>query len=496
MASDEEDLSDALSENSTKNQCENTNKDISVVSYKCCAKKQCKAVVCVNCLSIFHVSCAKASNNLKIMGSNKIICCGESNQISKSIQEEIQTLKNENTKLREKNTLFEIKAAELQGEISNLKKKLNSQEYSKKEKNIAKGEETKLTIEMLQKSFENNFKHLSDEIRNLKIELNAQGKINKPDSQKSIPNKKDHTSIRSDKVNTKNSVIHKSYLDVTKDGQAQENGLQGEQTNLVEDTKRKLEEIINLENDKHDETKEESVQRKKPETHQIPTVDKNNGDKKKLKINMDWRNPGTSKQTCPIIQDDAKIPSVKLNNENLSSLENEQRIIANEIIQLNNDLNKDEHGDCEQDWKKVKNKRKSFKNLRGQGEDSEGNFKSENPRVWMFLHRVQKDVNEKHILEYLKKQTGKLDKDFSVKELRTNEGSRYKQFMVAADFEWKSRFYEPNFWPRGIGFKRFDFKLYYEKYNIRDVMKGEVEVARPNSFLETPMNTSEQRTVV
>ncbi|KAG5896368.1 hypothetical protein JTB14_005846 [Gonioctena quinquepunctata] len=49
----------------------------------------------------------------------------------KSTQEEIQTLKNENSKMREDNKLFEKKVAELEAEISNLKIKLPSQDYSK-----------------------------------------------------------------------------------------------------------------------------------------------------------------------------------------------------------------------------------------------------------------------------------------------------------------------------------------------------------------------------
>ncbi|CAG9818936.1 unnamed protein product [Phaedon cochleariae] len=139
----------------------------------------------------------------------------------------------------------------------------------------------------------------------------------------------------------------------------------------------------------------------------------------------------------------------------------------------------------EEKWNLVQKKNKHKKRAVGQADAENQNqkFKGQCPKVWMFLNRVNQDVNSEDIEEYLKTKIGN-EGEFIVKKLRTSEGSRFTNFMVAADLKFKNYFYSPSFWPRGVGYKRFNFDLYYQKYGIRDVLEGNVEVDRPISFLD------------
>ena len=49
--------------------------------------------------------------------------------------------------------------------------------------------------------------------------------------------------------------------------------------------------------------------------------------------------------------------------------------------------------------------------------------------------------------------------EFSVRELPTQE-SQNKVFMVSAPTDAKNEVYSPSFWPKGVGYRRFDFNRY------------------------------------
>lgn len=65
-------------------------------------------------------------------------------------------------------------------------------------------------------------------------------------------------------------------------------------------------------------------------------------------------------------------------------------------------------------------------------------------------------VNEEGIIKYLKKKTNESE-EFLVRDLKT--GRKHKSFIVAADFKYKDEFYSPTFWPRGVGYRRCNFRL-------------------------------------
>lgn len=69
-------------------------------------------------------------------------------------------------------------------------------------------------------------------------------------------------------------------------------------------------------------------------------------------------------------------------------------------------------------------------------------------------------------MNYMAKKLSKEANEFVVNELPTKEGGN-KCFMVGADFALKDDLYRSDFWPNGVGFKRFDFDLYRRNY-VRD----------------------------
>ena len=180
--------------------------------------------------------------------------------------------------------------------------------------------------------------------------------------------------------------------------------------------------------------------------------------------------------------------SVAPKQNTMAALEQQQRTIMNEIIHLNStEEAKTQEGNIrnnDNNWKVVQRNKKPNKRYTGQSEDENEKFKKrESPKVWSYLYRVMQEVMEEVNKEYIIKKTGNKDDQFIVKNLKTREGSRFKSYMVAADFKYKDEFYKPSFWPKGVSYRRFDFKLYYERYQIKDVVKDTVEM-QSNSFLD------------
>lgn len=101
MASDEDEPSDAF----------NDREDVKIY-YKCCAKKLCKSVICVNCNACYHTSCAKNSTNIKNIGGNRVVCCdkklNDSHQKIIELEENAKYLKEILLEVRGRNSALEL----------------------------------------------------------------------------------------------------------------------------------------------------------------------------------------------------------------------------------------------------------------------------------------------------------------------------------------------------------------------------------------------------
>lgn len=203
--------------------------------------------------------------------------------------------------------------------------------------------------------------------------------------------------------------------------------------------------------------------------------------------------------------------ATKTNPNKINSLEIHQRNLMQDIINLENSsaeikehINKtndrteqnrtkevnsitDELQNTEQNtndkdgkqWEVPRRRSRKFSQRRskvGQSEENLGNFRGVKPKVWMYLYRIEPEVTEDDIKQYLKSKCGNDKEEFIVKDLKEN--GRLKTYMVAGDFSYKDKFYDPGFWPKGIRFKRFDFILQRQK----NVNCG--QATQPNSFLD------------
>lgn len=139
-------------------------------------------------------------------------------------------------------------------------------------------------------------------------------------------------------------------------------------------------------------------------------------------------------------------------------------------LQTNNGVIKGTtEGSSESGWVQQRRHRKQKTKTLGSGEHvADTKFEGKKPKVWMYIYRVQQSATEEAIVEYLKRKTGKESGEFIVKDLEVKD-TQHKCFMVAADFSFKELFYKAEFWPKGVGFKRFDFKL-QQKYATRSFL--------------------------
>ncbi|KAG5870766.1 hypothetical protein JTB14_020570 [Gonioctena quinquepunctata] len=95
----------------------------------------------------------------------------------------------------------------------------------------------------------------------------------------------------------------------------------------------------------------------------------------------------------------------------------------------------------------------------------ETDFTGKKPKVWLYIYRVTRNVNDTQIQNYISKKLypetpeGEGNSDVVIKELQTDP-NQMKCFMIGADLSHKEKLYTADFWPSGVGFRRFDFRRY------------------------------------
>ncbi|KAG5897798.1 hypothetical protein JTB14_011800 [Gonioctena quinquepunctata] len=114
-----------------KKYCQTAQKEIEHFM-KCCENKKCGVKVCINCFAIYHKSCAKRNQQLKILSENKVICCEKTDntqdqkQFNESekemLQLEIRYLKELLEETRDKNNILNINNSLLLDKVGLLEK--------------------------------------------------------------------------------------------------------------------------------------------------------------------------------------------------------------------------------------------------------------------------------------------------------------------------------------------------------------------------------------
>lgn len=171
----------------------------------------------------------------------------------------------------------------------------------------------------------------------------------------------------------------------------------------------------------------------------------------------------------------------KQKNENQTTLENKQISLMNEVIYLGDMRNSTEG------FKQVARKSSYRKINTGTG-NGDSNFHGLNERpkkIWLFVTRVPDHIKEENIKRYIethpqiKQDTEKTQ--IEVKKLSTyNVKRNYQSFIVGATPNLKEKLYDPHFWPKNIGFERFDFRRGKHLLDEKKIENSE----QPASFLE------------
>ncbi|XP_045468263.1 uncharacterized protein LOC123676430 [Harmonia axyridis] len=115
----------------------------------------------------------------------------------------------------------------------------------------------------------------------------------------------------------------------------------------------------------------------------------------------------------------------------------------------------------EKEFKKVTyRKRRPKKNL-GTAEISEdetkNGFSGGERKVWLYIYRVNRVTTEKEIIDYITNKPGFDKYTTNVEEIPSGE-DQLKRFLVTAPLIKKDIMYQPEFWPKNVGVKRFDFE--------------------------------------
>lgn len=85
-------------------------------------------------------------------------------------------------------------------------------------------------------------------------------------------------------------------------------------------------------------------------------------------------------------------------------------------------------------------------------------------RAWIFINRVKKHVQENDVREYISNKSSCRNETINVKEVPGHpEG--LKRFVIAVLLKFKEEMYCPEFWPSGVGIKRFNFAKYKQEGN-------------------------------
>ncbi|KAK9872632.1 hypothetical protein WA026_023847 [Henosepilachna vigintioctopunctata] len=114
----------------------------------------------------------------------------------------------------------------------------------------------------------------------------------------------------------------------------------------------------------------------------------------------------------------------------------------------------------------VKNSKNRIERKRLGTADSSQNptFQGVQKKVWIFINRVQRNVVETNIQDYILSKEKFSEVEISVREIPGNPNG-LKRFVISAPYKFKEDLYECDFWPSGVGIKRFNFNKYKEQNN-------------------------------
>lgn len=150
-----------------------------------------------------------------------------------------------------------------------------------------------------------------------------------------------------------------------------------------------------------------------------------------------------------------------------SNLEKIQRKKMSEIINLQKDVQVNVSDQKDEGFTKVQYKKgkQLGKKRIGTGitneQDQMSGFAGVERKVWLYIYRIKPHVTEDMIAKYINEKPNFVGDNIMVKQLKDNNSNKtLKSFVVTAPLKRKEEMYQTEFWPAGVGVKRFNFNLH------------------------------------
>lgn len=348
--------------------------DLKQFYYKCCVKKACKTLLCVNCDGPFHKSCAE-SRNIKIVSDTRVLCCSVDENAAKGDQHVADNISDT-------------------GDIELLKLQVNYLSRllaESNDKNEVLKENNRLLLQRI------NFLESNQNMENPVVNNH--------------PSRRQVSTLSTQKTD-KNDTKEPNSVTVVPASCEKSEILQPGKDSRTDDGRQ------------------------------------NNRDVNKGGIQIE--------QTDPKSQHPRKNARHKSNNK--------------EILDSKDDEKPNGGMDDQSDYRVVRPKRRRFAKKRlGTGnippDAEQRGFTGADRKVWLNIYRVSNHVTVDMVTKYIKKQTSFENEKVDVKELPVKFGSS-KSFLVTAPLVRKDEMYEPSFWPRDVGIRRFKPELYRDDTEV------------------------------
>lgn len=225
-------------------------------------------------------------------------------------------------------------------------------------------------------------------------------------------------------------------------------------------------------------------------SHRTPRSSYAETTKKHMQFNKGNNNKTTSILSTeqPIIQSTSQI------NVNNSQIANNLHNLSDTKRQdLVNDNFRSNSIYTEGEYQVINRRRKKINIGSGDGDEKFHGKAEKNKKIWLFVTRVPDDVEAEDIKNYIKNHTKAdnsiehthIERDVEVNILKTtNTRPNNRSFMVGVKPEYQDVIYKPSFWPRNIGFERFDFRR--GQHFLRNTLQSS-DPKRPSTFLDQDM---------
>lgn len=413
--------------------------------YRCCKGKPHKCITCIKCGSVYHKSCANRYSHFKIIDASRLVCCDAQSEIGDSIQEQTQAGGRDTEKsIKDQADEHEVNPITCM-QIDHLKREnelLIELMKQSEEKNHILRQNNGLLLEKiasLQKTL-----HQHQTSTNEKLTIERDGNI-------FITENEEFDRLRKTKTRQRYTPTRKTETDTESDAERRRypttwsSKVQNCQLPVMTLTAPTIRQI-GAPTERH---------RDQP---RLSTSDRN------VLTETDFYDQQVNKN---VNKSEGRISHNGNRNVNPNQNCGKNETENKSIQQGNDSVDTDTE---EAGYKLVTRKRRMRKQKVGTSDNSNEeslqefqarNYKKpEDKKLWLFISRAKASVDETIVKNYIAKKGVQKLEDISVKLLQTRTKLENNNcFMVGVPLDMKESIYKHEFWPQGVQFQRFNFKV-------------------------------------